>query len=78
MTQRQKGSGWRLEAWKAAISLFEKVLLVILGTLFIPVLMKAAEYSTLAIILGLLGVFIFGVGWLILVLRAYFREDADG
>jgi len=66
---------WKLEAWKAAISLFEKTFLLILGALFIPTLVGAVRYTVLAIVLGLVGVIIFGVGWLILVLRAYLKED---
>jgi len=75
MEREQDESGWKLEAWKAAINMFEKTFLLILGALFIPTLIGAVRYTPLFIVLGLVGVIIFGVGWLILVLRAYLKED---
>lgn len=75
MGREKDESRWKLEAWKAAINLFEKTFLLILGALFIPALVGAVRYTALAIILGLAGVLIFGIGWLILVLKAYLKED---
>jgi len=64
---------WKLEAWKAGVSLTEKVFLVFLAAVVIPVLLQRGAFPTSVVTIGSIlsgAVFIF---WLVLVLRGYFK-----
>jgi len=64
---------WKFEAWKAAVSLTEKVLLVFLGALVIPVLLQKDPFPSLAITIGIILTVFFSVLWIVLGLRAYLK-----
>jgi hypothetical protein len=62
---------WKFEAWKAAVSLTEKVPLVFLGALVIPVLLQKGTFPTSVVVVGSI---VSGTAlalWLVLVLRVY-------
>jgi hypothetical protein len=67
--KRASKTDWKFEAWKAAVSLTVKVLLVFLGALVIPVILQKGSFSVLAVIIGSV---LSGASpslWLVLVLR---------
>jgi hypothetical protein len=62
---------WKLEAWKAAVSLTEKVFLVLPGTVVIPVLLQKDPLPVSVIATGLIfSATALGI-WILLVLRGY-------
>lgn len=62
---------WKFEAWKAAVSLTEKLFLVLLGTLVIPVVLQKGSFPSLLFVIGCGMVFVCLIFWLILVTRGY-------
>ena len=65
---------WKFEAWKAAVSLTEKVFLVFLGALVIPALFQKGSLPSLAITIGIALTVFFLVLWIALVLRVYIKR----
>ena len=68
--------GWKLEAWKAMVAFCEKLFLLSAGALLVPVVIGKVKYATIAFVLGGSGAALFGVVWLLLVLKGYFKEES--
>jgi len=64
---------WKLEAWKAAVSLTEKVFFVFLAAVVIPVLLQRGAFPTSVVTIGSILSGVVFVFWLVLVLRGYFK-----
>jgi len=66
---------WKLEAWKAAVSLTEKVFLVFLGTLVIPLMLQKGPFPAMIVIFAVVfSIAILSI-WLVLILRIYKRNE---